>query len=60
MPSPRRLALALAAVIALAACSSSTEDAPADARPGVGGTDLEAPAPNAGRTNLENPDAGGS
>jgi len=60
VPFPRRLALALATALALAACSSSSEEAPADARPGVGGTDLEAPAPNAGRTNLEEPDAGGT
>jgi len=58
VPSPRRLALTLAAALALVACSSS--EPPADARPGVGGTDLEAPAPNAGRTNLEEPDAGAS
>lgn len=60
MPAPRRLAIALTAVFALAACSSSEGEPPADARPGVGGTDLEAPAPNAGRTNLEEPDAGGT
>ncbi len=56
MPPLRRLAPALAAVLALSACSTGTNsDEPL---PGVGGGQTAAPAPNEGRQNLDNPDAG--